>query len=488
MRSTRTNRFLLPILLLAVAASAVGAQPNQQDSVQAKRQLNAALNEGDAQKFAANVDLISPTERDEFLLYALSLSTKPSIEIIRVLLDKGANVNQPTRYKTALMHAAGEGHADIVQLLLARGAQVNTVTDEGTALMEAVKGGHTEIVKLLLASGADVKAVNRNNEPAISLAARQRNYRAPTVEPTAEIVQLLLAHGADANAANRSGETALMFANTAAMVKLLVAAGAQLETKDEEGRTALLKAALKGEADVANALIASGANVNATDNKGSNALLHALDRENLAYGDDRNTLPQRRLEVARTLLLAKSLDVNAQNGDGETALMRAVRLENVELIKALLARGADGNRSDVFGDTAATLAYASGRSELEQLLPAPQRFKHQPAKVLNAFLRAAIGRKDETKVKELLDAGADPNHEYAIGYMHKSVKERVLVVAAGLGHTGIVQLLLDKGADINAQGLISGSEHGLKYGTALEAAELSKKPEVVALLRKAVHD
>jgi ankyrin repeat protein len=108
--------------------------------------------------------------------------------------------------------------------------------------------------------------------------------------------------------------------------------------------------------------------------------------------------------------------------------------------------------------------------------------------VLNAFLRAAIGRKDETKVKELLDAGADPNHEYAIGYMHKSVKERVLVVAAGLGHTGIVQLLLDKGADINAQGLISGSEHGLKYGTALEAAELSKKPEVVALLRKAVHD
>jgi hypothetical protein len=91
-------------------------------------------------------------------------------------------------------------------------------------------------------------------------------------------------------------------------------------------------------------------------------------------------------------------------------------------------------------------------------------------------------------VKLLVAAGADPNHEYAIGYTHKTIKGRVLVLAASTGHAGIVQLLLNKGADVNAQGLISGSEHGLKYGTALEAAELSKKPEVVALLRKASHD
>ena len=487
MLCTRTNRFLVFVLLLAIAAPGAVAQQNQQDSLAIKRQLNAALNEGDAQKFASYIDQIAAKERDELLLYALSRSTKPSIEIIRVLLDKGANVNQPTRYKTALMHAAGEGHADIVQLLLARGAQVNAATDEGTALMEAVKGGHTAIVKLLLTSGADVKAVNRNSEQAIILAVRQSNYRTPSVEPSAEIVQLLLVQGADPNAANRYGETALMFANTAAKVKLLVAAGAQLETKDEEGRTALLKAASKGEAGVANALIASGANVNATDNKGSHALLHAFDNQNLAHGDDRATLPARRLEVARMLLLAKSLDVNAQNNDGETALMRAVRLKNVELTRALLTRGAHANRSDVFGDTAATLAYASGNAELEQLLPAP-KFKRQPANVLNAFLRAAIGRKDETRVRELLNADADPNHEYPIGYMHKTIKGRVLVLAAGIGDPRIVQLLLDKGADVNAQGLISGSEHGLKYGTALEAAELSKKPEVVALLRNARHD
>ena len=41
---------------------------------------------------------------------------------------------------------------------------------------------------------------------------------------------------------------------------------------------------------------------------------------------------------------------------------------------------------------------------------------------------------------------------------------------------------------MNAKGLISGSEHGLTYGTALEAAEQVNKPDVVALLRNVRHD
>jgi Ankyrin repeat len=53
-----------------------------------------------------------------------------------------------------------------------------------------------------------------------------------------------------------------------------------------------------------------------------------------------------------------------------------------------------------------------------------------------------------------------------------------------MGHPGIVQALLNHGANVNAQGLIFGSEHGLKYGTALEAAERSNHVEVVTLLRK----
>lgn len=480
MPCTKAQCFLLLVLLFIAAP--VAAQQN--DPAEVKRQLYAAVNANDAQKFAALVDLIGQKERDEFLLYVLSQSRhQQPLEIVRVLLDKGANVNQSSRYKTALMHAASEGYVEIVRLLLAKGAEVNVNTDEGTPLMMAVNGGHAEIMKLLLAAGADVKAVHRMGDQVLIMAARQRSYRTPSAEPNSEIAQLLLAHGADPNARGEWGRTALMLANTAAKVKFLIAKGAEIDAKDEYGQTALMHAASRGDAAVAGALLDNGANVNATDNKGLNALLYSLDSENRAHGEERKTLPERRLEVARRILLAKSVDVNAANSDGETPLMRAVRLENVEMIKALLAQRADANRSDVFGDTAVTLAYKNGNAEIEKLLPVSS-FKGQPSNVLNAFLRAAIGKKDEVKVKELLATGADPNHEYAIDYAHNSIKRTVLILAAMTGHAGIVQHLLDKGANVTAKGLIFGSESGLKFGTALEAAESSNHAEVAELLRK----
>src|SRR5215216_1407166 len=57
-------------------------------------------------------------ELDERLLYLLSQRQTPSVEVVQQLLDKGARVNQPVRYKTALMHAASGGHIEIVKLLL----------------------------------------------------------------------------------------------------------------------------------------------------------------------------------------------------------------------------------------------------------------------------------------------------------------------------------------------------------------------------------
>ena len=48
----------------------------------------------------------------------------------------------------------------------------------------------------------------------------------------------------------------------------------------------------------------------------------------------------------------------------------------------------------------------------------------------------------------------------------------------------IVQLLVDKGADVNAKGLIFGSESGLEYGTPLEA---TKNPHIIEILKKAAN-
>jgi hypothetical protein len=60
-----------------------------------------------------------------------------------------------------------------------------------------------------------------------------------------------------------------------------------------------------------------------------------------------------------------------------------------------------------------------------------------------------------------------------------------LILAAQTGDVSIVQMLLNGGANVHAKGLIHGSESGLQYGTALEAAEDARQTEIAALLRKA---
>jgi uncharacterized protein len=428
---------------LAVIEAAVKADPKP---YALSRYLNAAIQAGNTDHFAVLIEAGARVgkDNDEFLLYVVSQRENPTVGMVALLIEKGARVNQSTTYNTALMHAASGGHLDIAKLLLAKGAEVNAQTDEGTALMNAVNRGNPEMVKLLLDHGANLNAKHRSGNTLLIMSADrsfvEMNAKAggPPPVDSSEIMRLLLAKGANPNEVGPYGRTALMEAGSATKVALLLARGAQLNTKDEEGGTALTRAV------------------------------------------DRGDLP-----VVEALLKAGAVGLNAQNTDGETLLMRAVREDRRDLTKLLLAQGADPNLIDVLGDTALVLAYDKGLNEIEVLSRSVN-----PAKVTaaerNAWLRAAIAKTDELKVKELLAAGADANYKYAIGYRHPNIKTTVLIDAVKVGHAGIVQLLLARGADPSVKGLLEGSEHGLKYGTALEAAESSKNAEIIALLRNAV--
>ena len=56
---------------------------------------------------------------------------------------------------TAVMGTSFEGHLDIAKLLLDKGADVNAKSKDGdTALMAASEKGHTKIVELLKARGS----------------------------------------------------------------------------------------------------------------------------------------------------------------------------------------------------------------------------------------------------------------------------------------------------------------------------------------------
>ena len=81
------------------------------------------------------------------------------LEAVRLLLDRGANVNAVTRRGwDALMFAAGRGYLEIVKLLLDSGCGVDASDNETgwTALMWARKAGHLEIANLLQARSTSV--------------------------------------------------------------------------------------------------------------------------------------------------------------------------------------------------------------------------------------------------------------------------------------------------------------------------------------------
>ena len=81
------------------------------------------------------------------------------LESVKMLLDSGADINALGGFHgTALNAASSRGYVEIVHLLLERGAHMHTTSSYGTALEAASSSGRIEIVQLLLDKGVHVKS------------------------------------------------------------------------------------------------------------------------------------------------------------------------------------------------------------------------------------------------------------------------------------------------------------------------------------------
>ncbi|KAH6891484.1 ankyrin repeat-containing domain protein [Thelonectria olida] len=119
-------------------------------------------------------------------------------EVVKVLLDHGADINPQTgTYGNALQAAAYGGHVRNARLIFDRGSDINM---EGrgeerhgchahSGLHEAVKKGHEQMVRLLLERGAKVNAKGGKHGSALKAALRHRRNH---------IKAILLAAGATA--------------------------------------------------------------------------------------------------------------------------------------------------------------------------------------------------------------------------------------------------------------------------------------------------
>ena len=94
----------------------------------------------------------------------LSLAAKQGhCEMVKVLLDKGADINaQGGRYGNALQAASFGGYKQVVKTLLDKGADVNAQGGcYGNALQAALARGHEQVVKTLIDKGAQRQRAGR---------------------------------------------------------------------------------------------------------------------------------------------------------------------------------------------------------------------------------------------------------------------------------------------------------------------------------------
>jgi len=303
--------------------------------------MNALLEAG------AKHDLTNRTGASPLYLAA----TNGDAAAIARLLDAGEDANAvlTAEGESVLMLASQTGDAASVKLLLDRGADPNTQQLRGqTALMWAAAEGHAEVVKLLLARGAD---------PGLSSTASTKPERRPP-----------------------GGMTALLFAARQGKLeaaRALLDGGADINEAGADTTSPLLIAVVNGHYDLATLLIERGANPNIADANGRTPLYAAIDLRNVQWSQaPAPELPQ----AAHLALITKLLDAGAdpkivmtgQVGHrgsfdmrwtdlkGGTAFSRAAWNGDIEVMRLLLARGADPKVVTEKGETALLLLAGAG--------------------------------------------------------------------------------------------------------------------------------
>ena len=401
--------------------------------------------------------------------------------MVERLLSAGADANAASlNGETVLMTCARAGDARAVKALLVKGARVNVRENahDQTALMWAASQRHPEVTELLIEAGAEIGAQSRTYSQTVVGEQTQRFGRE-------ELNYTVL----------RGGSTPLLFAARSGdteSARLLLAAGAKVNDALPDGTSALVLAAHSGHGETAALLLEKGADPDSADS-GYTALHAAVLRSDLNLVKallDHKAKPDPRITKG-TPIRRDTTDYNLPATlIGSTPYLLAARFLEPEIMKALAAGGADINLTMRDGTTALMLAVGTGsgnNSNRRGIAVIDGAVVEPETRVLASAATA-------------LELGADANAANQAG-------DTALHTAAARGLNSVVQLLADKGAQLNAKNkrgltplatLMPANTAVRRRGAAITAAAIAdddtaagepaarepNHPDTIALLKK----
>lgn len=295
----------------------------------------------------------------------------------------------PKENMPALHWAAMKGHLPLVEYLLTV-FPVDLSDDFGdTPLHGAARSCHAVVTEHLLLHGADVNRIDHEGTPPLVFASAAVSTHLNAAEDT---VQILLAHGADVQgtAAAAPLRNAIV-AFSARMARLLLDAGASPDTKSWLGEPIIISAAW---------------------NPGARAVLEVL--------------------------LDHGADVNATSNDGHSALMLAAQAGLLETVQILVDRGANLTLVDIHGHSVFAYAAMGYQPHVVEYLVGCDGFDIHA----EGLVYQMISYECDAALKILLQRGASPNGVDEIGgqsVLHTAVLRRSATA---------VRTLLQNGADI----------------------------------------
>lgn len=394
------------------------------------------------------------------------------LEIVRFLIEKGANLNTPGGW-TALYVAAENGDLQLLELLIEHAAKTahipragatrifrdlniwklqedNVIGPPSGILYVAAKGGHLEVVRRLIALGAVVSETSQYS--ALGAAAEQGNVeivkllvenevnidcrsplpggRGPRIAALPghiEIAQYLVQNTIDISRHSMKyiGEIALFAAvrdGRLAMVESLIEMGANINPGPmNQQEPALLAGLRQGYMDIVQLLVRNGANMHI-------ALVDAARGGHLQ-------------NVIWLVEMGANMVYRTRPGD---ALDAAASYGHLDVVEFLIGREPYNGTAQAhsYRQNALRVAARSGHLQIVMLLIA-MGAAGPPGDCLGSVLHAALIGNHLNVVKVLILCGADINNADLSDTLRMKVLRRVT-------DPGIAQLLIDHGADVNA--------------------------------------